>query len=202
MSFRFPTTISVAARSSAPSGNEPNCHKQVVGQRSRDFDRKCSNEGLSNSSKLEAVRKPGVEIILEVAAKVDLIERVFFYPLTFRRDFRRTAVAVAFTPRALIESLRLVLDFFEHRVLNHLAVEHFLQLQLVEREDAHHLHQAGRQHLPLRDFYVQPGLQKQIGTLPSYAALCLPRLSGPIRLARFVQIYSASGSHTASNVHR
>ena len=56
---------------------------EVVGE-GAGLERKCSNEGLSESSKLDAVLKPGIEVILEVAAEVDLVEGVFLDALCFR----------------------------------------------------------------------------------------------------------------------
>ena len=57
-SFRFPTTRSVAVRTSGARTIEPNCHSRwsvsVLG-----CDKKFSNEGRSYSSKLDAVRNPG-----------------------------------------------------------------------------------------------------------------------------------------------
>ena len=53
----------------------------------------------------------------------------------------------------LIEALGL--NFFQHRVGNHLLVDHLAQFELVEREHADHLNQAGRQDLLLRHLEVQ-----------------------------------------------
>ena len=93
--------------------------------------------------------EPGVKIILEIASEVDFVERVFFHPLTFHRDLLRAAVAVPFASGTLFQRFRLVFDLLEHRILDHLAIQHFLELNFIERKYAYHLNQPRRQHLPL-----------------------------------------------------
>ena len=43
-----------------------------------------------------------------------------------------------------------IFKLFENRVLDHLSVDHVLELKLVEREDGDHLHQSRSQDLALR----------------------------------------------------
>ena len=43
-----------------------------------------------------------------------------------------------------------IFELFENRVLDHLGVDHVLELKLVEREDRDHLHQARGEDLALR----------------------------------------------------
>ena len=52
-----------------------------------------------------------------------------------------------------------VFEFFENGILNHLGVDHVLELKLVEREDGDHLNQARGQDLALRKLDAQFVLQ-------------------------------------------
>ena len=53
-----------------------------------------------------------------------------------------------------------IFQFFENGVLHHLGSDHVLELKLVEREDADHLHQSRREDLPLRDLQIQSWLKE------------------------------------------
>ena len=57
-----------------------------------------------------------------------------------------------------VEQRNRIFQFFENRILDHLRVDHVLELKLVEREDRDHLHQARGQDLALRELQVQFGL--------------------------------------------
>ncbi len=52
-------------------------------------------------------------------------------------------------------------DLFQDGVFHHLSIDHLLQLELVQRQNADHLHQAWREDLALSDLQVQFGLQKR-----------------------------------------
>ena len=94
----------------------------------------------------------GIEIVLEVASEVDLVEGILLFALCLFLNSLDGALAVAFDTGSLIEGCGGLFELFEHGILNHLGVDHVLELKLIERENTDHLHQPGCQHLPLRDF--------------------------------------------------
>ena len=55
---------------------------------------------------------------------------------------------------------RVIRQFFQHRVFDHFLVDHLTQFETIQRENAHHLNQARREDLLLRDpevkFWRQP----------------------------------------------
>jgi hypothetical protein len=97
----------------------------------------------------------GVEIILKVGTEINLVEWVFFFPRLFARNLFNRTVAVAFLPMQFVNGRRGFLKLFQNGVLDHLRVDHVLQLELVQREHADHLNQPGRKHLALGDLEVQ-----------------------------------------------
>jgi hypothetical protein len=50
---------------------------------------------------------------------------------------------------------RLFALLFEDRIRDHLLIDHLAKLETIEREHAHHLHQAGRQNLALGHLQVE-----------------------------------------------
>ena len=60
-----------------------------------------------------------------------------------------SAVAVFFFAAYFVDQRDGFFELFENRVLDHLGVDHVLELKLVEREDGDHLHEAGREDLAL-----------------------------------------------------
>jgi hypothetical protein len=97
----------------------------------------------------------GIQIILKVAAEVDLVERIFFLALGLGGNLFRAALAIPLNPRSLLERRRGFLEFLQYGILDHLRVDHVLQLKLVEHKHTDHLHQARRQYLPLRDLQIE-----------------------------------------------
>ena len=65
--------------------------------------------------------------------------------------------------RDFIQHRNGLVNLFQNRVLHHLRIDHLLQLELVERQNAHHLHQAWSQDLALRDFQAHSGLEQRHG---------------------------------------
>ena len=71
-----------------------------------------------------------------------------------RRHFFRGAFPLGLASRQFLNGDCRLLNFFQHRILHHLGVDHLLKLELVQRQHADHLHQSGCQHLALRDFEI------------------------------------------------
>ena len=100
----------------------------------------------------------GIEIILKKGAEIDLFEGIF---LLDRGDGilfvggGRGAFAVFFLLADFVEQGNRLFQFFKDRILDHLGVDHVLELKLVEREDRDHLHQAGGEDLALRELYAK-----------------------------------------------
>ena len=131
---------------------------QMVAQRAR-LRQKMLERRLVDLFEIRSRPKPRVQVVLKVAAEIDLIEGVFLGPLTFRGDLLDAAFAVAFLSGPLIHRLRRLFNLLEYGILDHLPVDHFLELKLVERKHRNHLHQPRRKDLPLGNFDVQSRLQ-------------------------------------------
>jgi hypothetical protein len=80
--------------------------------------------------------------------------------------------AFFFLATNVIEHRHRIFKLFQHRVLDHLGIDHVLQLKLVEREYGHHLHETRRQNLPLRQLDVQFVLKKQRLSLKVFRSWC------------------------------
>ena len=144
-----------------PQRHRSKLPEQVVAQRLR-ARQKVLKRGRIHIFKGAAARtETGVQVVLKVAAKVDFVERILFRPLGFRHLLLSGKFAVPVASGQFIKACGALVDLLEDGVLHHLGVDHLLQFQLVEREYAHHLHQARRQHLPLRNTEIQLGLQQQ-----------------------------------------
>ena len=105
----------------------------------------------------------GVEIVLEERAEIDLFEGIFLFGRGDRIFFGggcSGAVAVFFFLADVIEERDRLFQLFENRVLDHLSVDHVLELKLVEREDRDHLHQARSEDLALGELYTEFVLQQ------------------------------------------
>ena len=95
----------------------------------------------------------GIEVILEERAKVDFFKGVFLFDRGNRILFWRCrcrAFAVFLFLAHLIKQRDSIFEFLENRVLDHLGVDHVLELKLVERKNRHHLHQPRGEDLALR----------------------------------------------------
>ncbi len=105
-----------------------------------------------------------IEILLEERAEVDLLEGVLLFGrrdgIFFRGGLGGNAVALFFLAPNVVQHGDGVFQFLKDRVLDHLGVDHVLELKLVEREHRDHLHEARRKDLPLRKLYVQFVLKK------------------------------------------
>ena len=98
----------------------------------------------------------GVEVFLEVAAKIHLLERVVLVAVPIVRVSRRHAGPFLFGLRGhLVERGDAFRQLFEDGIGDHLLVDHLAQLELVEREHTDHLHQARCQNLLLSHPEVQ-----------------------------------------------
>ena len=53
--------------------------------------------------------------------------------------------------RHLVQHGNRFVNLFQDGIFHHLGIDHLLQLELIERKNAHHLHQARRQDLALCD---------------------------------------------------
>ena len=100
----------------------------------------------------------GIEIVLEERAEIDLFERIFLFDGgdgIFFVGGGSGAFAVFFFLADFVEQRNRVFQFFENRVLDHLSIDHVLELKLVEREDRDHLHQARGKDLALRELNAE-----------------------------------------------
>ena len=70
------------------------------------------------------------------------------------------AVAVFVFTAYFVDERNGFFELFENRVLDHLGIDHVLELKFIEREDGDHLHQARGEDLPLREFDAQFVLQQ------------------------------------------
>ena len=88
----------------------------------------------------------GIEIFVEKAADVEFVERIGFrfFRQLLRFGFQKIFVAVVVRLGGLFAEL------FEDGVGDHLLVDHLAEFEAIERQDADHLDEAGRQNLPLR----------------------------------------------------
>ena len=94
----------------------------------------------------------GIEIVLEVGPKVDLVERITLVALRLGCDLFHASIALRLSERDVIDEGNTLFQLFQHRILNNLGVDQLFQLQLVQRQHTDHLHQARRQDLTLRNF--------------------------------------------------
>ena len=88
----------------------------------------------------------GVEVLVEKTADIKLVEGIRFGLLRnfFGFGFEEGFVAIVIALGGFFAEL------FEDGVGDHLLVDHLAEFETVQREDAHHLNEAGRQNLLLR----------------------------------------------------
>ena len=133
--------------------------EDVVGQRAR-LGEEVFERGRFDGLEVVAGAVAGVEVVLKIRPEVDFFEGI---GLLFRFGFGGThldgAVVLDFLAGDVVEQRDILLDLLEDGVLGDLGVDHFLQLKLVERQDADHLHEAGRQYLALSYSQAQLGLK-------------------------------------------
>src|SRR6266566_449444 len=94
----------------------------------------------------------GIKVIFKERAEVDLFKGIFL--VSRRRCFfgRGQTLTLFFTAANIVDQRNRVFELFQYWILDHFLINHVLQLKLIERKDADHLHEAGREDLPLRDF--------------------------------------------------
>jgi hypothetical protein len=68
------------------------------------------------------------------------------------RPLSHAALQPLLAARNLIQHRNRLVNLFQDGIFHHLGIDHLLQFELVQRKNAHHLHQARRQDLALRDF--------------------------------------------------
>ena len=119
--------------------------------------------GLVGGFEAAWAAKAGVQIVLEVGAEVDLREGIFFLfgCLDGGRDLFHRALSLGLASLHVVEQGNALLNLFEDRVLRHLRLDHLLQLKLIQRQHADHLHEARGQYLALSHFEAQLGLEKR-----------------------------------------
>src|SRR4051812_22677373 len=97
-----------------------------------------------------------IEIVLEERAEVNFFEGIFLFVRgdgIFFGGSSSSPVAVFLFLADVIDQRNCFFQLFENRVLDHLSVDHVLELKLVERQDGDHLHQARSKDLALGQLY-------------------------------------------------
>ncbi len=102
----------------------------------------------------------GVEILLKIRTKVDFFKGIGLFALGVADDLLSRPFAFRLLAGHIVEQGNVFFELLEHRILDDLGVDHLLQLELVQGEHAHHLHQARCEYLPLSDFQAQSWLQQ------------------------------------------
>ena len=129
--------------------------RQVIGQ-SRRLGEKVFKRGLLAVFILRLRAIAGVEILLEVRAKIDLVEDVF---LGWRGRFLCRSLQPLLAACNLIQHRNCFVNLFQDGIFHQFRIDHLLELELVQRKNTHHLHQARRQHLTLGHLQTQFWLQ-------------------------------------------
>ncbi len=136
--------------------------RQVIGQ-GRRLRKKVLKRGLLALLILRLGAVARIKVVLKVRPEINLVERI----LGFGRGLRRSSLhtlhvqILLLSARHLIQHRNRFVNLFQDGVFHHLGIDHLLQLELVERKNAHHLHQARRQDLALCHLQVQFGLQQR-----------------------------------------
>ncbi len=99
-----------------------------------------------------------IKVFLEERAEIDLFKGVFLLDCSDGVFFGRSTFAIFFAPSSVIQQRNRLFQLFEHWILHHFGRDHVPQLELIERQDTDHLHQARSQDLPLRNLQMQLGL--------------------------------------------
>ena len=100
---------------------------------------------------------PGIKVVLEKRAEVDFLERILLLDGGNGIVFcgcGSGALAIFLFFTDFVEQRNGIFQFLENWILDHLGVDHVLELKLVEREDRDHLHQARSEDLALRELYA------------------------------------------------
>ncbi len=110
----------------------------------------------------------GVQVVLEVRPEVDFLERILgrsrrfgwggaIRPVQFHPFLTFLTLLPA---RDLIQHWNRFVNLFKDGIFNHLGIDHLLQLELIQRKHADHLHQPRGQYLALRHLERKSGLQE------------------------------------------
>ena len=106
----------------------------------------------------------GIEIFLEKRAEVDFLEGIFLLGEIgiglFGSCRLGLPVALFFVTRHIVDQRYGRIQFLEDRVLDHLGVDHVLELNLIESQNADHLHQTRCEDLLLADLKTELVLKK------------------------------------------
>src|SRR6267378_965630 len=117
----------------------------------------------------------GIEIVLEERTKIYFLERIFLLVRDRRTLFRGRLggqpVAFLLLASDIVEQGDGIFQLFKDRILDHLGIDHVLELKLVEREHGDHLHETRRQNLPLGQLDVQLVLKKHYFSLKKFSVL-------------------------------
>ncbi len=116
--------------------------------------------GTVNLFQIGGIAVAGIQVIAEERPEIDLIEGIFLLGLRagfvlLLDVFCVLALVSFFTSGDFIQQWNGGIQLLQHGVLHHFRVDHLLELQLVEREHAHHLDQPWSENLLLRDPQVQ-----------------------------------------------
>ena len=91
----------------------------------------------------------GIKVIFKERSEVDLFKRIFLVRRRRRFFGGRQALAFFLAAPHIVDEGDCIFQFLQNRILNHFLSNHVLELKLVEREDADHLHEARCEDLPL-----------------------------------------------------
>ena len=132
--------------------------RQVIGQ-SRRLGEKVLIRGLFTLFVLRLCAVTGVQVILEVRSEVDLVKRILNWGRGLFNDaLLNSALLIALNAflaaRNLIQHRNRLVNLLQDGIFHHLGIDHLLQLEIVERKHAHHLHQSRSQNLALRQLDV------------------------------------------------
>ena len=111
---------------------------------------------MTSRSPRSCIASAAAQILVEKGGDVEFVKGVGGFSLGnfFGFRFQEGFVAV------ILGDDRVIGQFFQHRVFDHLLVDHLPEFETIERQHAHHLNQTRRKDLLLRDpevkFWLQP----------------------------------------------
>ena len=100
-----------------------------------------------------------IKVIFKERSEVDLFKRIFLVRRRRRFFGGRQALAFFLAAPHIVDEGDGIFQFLENRILNHFLSNHVLELKLVKRENADHLHKARRKDLALGDSQLKFGLE-------------------------------------------
>ena len=147
-------------------GQSSQLPRQVIGQSCR-LGEKVLKRGLFALFVLRLCAITGVQVVLKVRSEVDLIEGVLGRGRRLLGDALLSSALLSSALQAhlpasnRIQHRNRLVNLLQDGILDHLGIDHLFELELVERKNAHHLHQTRSQDLALCDLQAQFGLQKR-----------------------------------------